>query len=89
MAGRIVLEDADRQPRWDRFAVEFEDGSSFALRDRRRLGRAVLNPDYSHVGPDAALATRAQFRQAIGRCHTLERARIGGRTTYWCPACQR
>jgi formamidopyrimidine-DNA glycosylase len=172
MAGRIVLEDADRHPRWDRFSVEFADGSRFALRDSRRLGRAVLNPDYGHVGPDAALATRTEFRQATGRgrapvkarlldqsavsgignlladqilwqarisprrpvnelsdeelnrlrrevraavrsairkggahtgrfiaarerdsscprCgHSLERARIGGRTTYWCPVCQ-
>jgi formamidopyrimidine-DNA glycosylase len=76
MAGRIVLEDAGTHPRWDRFAVEFEDGSRFALRDRRRLGRAVLNPDFSHVGPDAALATRAQFRAAVGRGHTPLKARL-------------
>ncbi len=25
-----------------------------ALRDKRRLGRAVIEPDFSHVGPDAA-----------------------------------
>jgi formamidopyrimidine-DNA glycosylase len=76
MAGRIVLEDAEPHPRWDRFTVEFEDGSRFALRDRRRLGRAVLNPDYTHVGPDAALATRAEFRTAIGRGHAPVKARL-------------
>src|SRR5947209_8591727 len=50
MAGRIELDPEDRI-RWDRFVVDFEDGGSFSLRDRRRLGRAVLNPDFSHVGP--------------------------------------
>ena len=54
MAGAIALEAPDEKPLWDRFTVEFDDGTRFALRDRRRLGRAVLNPDFAHVGPDAA-----------------------------------
>lgn len=172
MAGRIVV-DPDDISHWDRFSLEFEDGGRLVLRDKRRLGRAVLNPDYSHVGPDAALVGREEFRRRIGAgrapvkarlldqkaisgvgnlladqalwqariapqrigsslsaeeldrlrrevraavrdairkggAHTgrfiavreqhgvcprdgqrLERARIGGRTTYWCPQCQR
>lgn len=172
MAGRIVLEGPGETPHWDRFAVEFEDGTRFALRDKRRLGRVVLNPDFSHVGPDAATVGREEFRRRVGRgsapvkarlldqgaisgvgnlladqvlwqarlapsrrvselseaeldqlrrelrsavrsairkggahtgvfvqargaegaCprdgHALSRARIGGRTTYWCPVCQ-
>ena len=172
MAGHIALEAPQDRPIWDRFTVEFEDGSRFALRDRRRLGRAVLDPDLAHVGPDAALVSRAEFRSRVGAgkaavkarlldqgaisgvgnlladealwqarlapwrssgtlsddeldrlrralraavrsairnggvhtgtfvetrgrdgsCprdgHPLERATIGGRTTYWCPACQ-
>jgi formamidopyrimidine-DNA glycosylase len=171
MAGRIVADPEDAS-RWDRFAVEFTDGGRFVLRDKRRLGRAVVNPDYSHVGPDAADVGRREFQRLIGRgqapvkarlldqraisgignlladqalwqaridprrrtsnltpedldrlrrevrtavrsairkggahtgrfisarrqggaCprdgHPLDRARIGGRTTYWCPACQ-
>jgi formamidopyrimidine-DNA glycosylase len=172
MAGRIVV-DPEGSSRWDRFALEFEDGGRLVLRDKRRLGRAVLNPDFSHVGPDAAEVGRDEFRRLIGSgrtsikarllnqhaisgignlladqilwqariaptrltstlsdgdldrlrrevraavrsairlggahtgrfisareregaCprdgHHLNRARIGGRTTYWCPACQR
>ena len=172
MAGRIVLEGPGDTPQWDRFAVEFEDGTRFALRDKRRLGRVVLNPDFSHVGTDAATVDREEFRRRVGRgsapvkarlldqgaisgvgnlladqvlwqarlapgrrvselseaeldrlrrelrsavrsairkggahtgvfvgargpegsCprdgHALSRARIGGRTTYWCPVCQ-
>jgi formamidopyrimidine-DNA glycosylase len=172
MAGRIVV-DPDDTSRWDRFTLEFDDGGRLVLRDKRRLGRAVLNPDFSHVGPDAAQVARDRFRRLIGAgrapikarlldqhaisgignlladqilwqariaptrptsslsaadldrlrrelraavrsairlggahtgrfiaareregvCprdgHRLERDRIGGRTTYWCPACQR
>ena len=67
MAGHIALEAPHEKPLWDRFTVEFEDGTRFALRDRRRLGRAVLNPDFDHVGPDAADVTRAEFRKRFGR----------------------
>jgi formamidopyrimidine-DNA glycosylase len=172
MAGRIVI-DPEESSHWDRFALEFDDGGRLVLRDKRRLGRAVLNPDFSHVGPDAAEVGREEFRRLIGAgrtqvkarlldqhaisgignlladqilwqariaptrltsslslddldrlrrdvraavrsairlggahtgrfisarerdgvCprdgHRLNRARIGGRTTYWCPACQR
>ena len=171
MAGRIVVDPEDTS-RWDRFTLEFDDGGRLVLRDKRRLGRAVLNPDFSHVGPDAAEVGRVEFRRRIGagrapikarlldqsaisgignlladqilwqarispkrltgdlsmieldrlrrevraavrsairrggahtgrfiaargpegECprdgHPLERDRIGGRTTYWCPACQ-
>jgi formamidopyrimidine-DNA glycosylase len=77
MAGHIVVDDEAREPsRWDRFAVEFEDGSRLALRDRRRLGRAVLNPDYTHVGPDAADIGRDEFRERIGSGRTAIKARL-------------
>lgn len=76
MAGHIVLEGPGETPRWDRFAVEFDDGSRFALRDKRRLGRAVLNPDFSHVGPDAADVSREDFRRLIGRGHAPVKARL-------------
>ena len=76
MAGRIVVDgEADVSP-YDRFAVEFEDGSRFALRDKRRLSRALLNPDFSHVGPDAADIGRDAFRRVIGAGHTAVKARL-------------
>src|SRR3954462_11330864 len=52
MAGRIVLDEGPN-PR-DRVVLEFVDGGRMALRDKRRLGRAVVEPDFAHVGPDAA-----------------------------------
>jgi formamidopyrimidine-DNA glycosylase len=76
MAGSIALEAPEDKPIWDRFTVEFEDGSRFALRDRRRLGRALLNPDFSHVGPDAADVGRDDFRRLIGAGNTAVKARL-------------
>jgi formamidopyrimidine-DNA glycosylase len=81
MAGKIVVDGAAEDvSRWDRFALEFEDGTRLALRDSRRLGRAVLNPDFSHVGPDAAGVGRDEFRRLIGRGHTAVKARLLNQT---------
>jgi formamidopyrimidine-DNA glycosylase len=76
MAGSIALEAPQDKPLWDRFTVEFDDGTRFALRDRRRLGRALLNPDFSHVGPDAADVSRDDFRRRIGSGSTAIKARL-------------
>jgi formamidopyrimidine-DNA glycosylase len=77
MAGKIVVDsEAEDVSRWDRFALEFEDGTRLALRDKRRLGRAILEPDFSHVGPDAAGVGREDFRRLIGRGHTAVKARL-------------
>lgn len=76
MAGHIALEGVPDRPQWDRFTVEFEDGTRFALRDRRRLGRAILNPDFSHIGPDAALVGRDAFRRLVGASHAALKARL-------------
>jgi formamidopyrimidine-DNA glycosylase len=74
MAGRIVI---DEEPiGWDRFALEFSDGTRMALRDKRRLGRAVIEPDFSHVGPDAAEVSRDEFRARIGRGNAPLKARL-------------
>jgi formamidopyrimidine-DNA glycosylase len=87
MAGRIVVDDAiagdyvrdggaaDR-PLWDRFTVRFTDGGALILRDKRRLGRAILDPDLSRLGPDAAEIGRDEFRERVGRGDAPLKARI-------------
>jgi formamidopyrimidine-DNA glycosylase len=75
MAGRIVVDPEDTT-RWDRFTLEFADGGRLVLRDKRRLGRAVLNPDFSHVGPDAAEVGRDEFRRLIGAGRAPIKARL-------------
>jgi formamidopyrimidine-DNA glycosylase len=90
MTGRIVVDDESegdrlrpaRRPRpgppphWDRFALEFEDGGRLALRDQRRLGRAVLQPDIDRLGPDAAEVDRRSFRERVGRGRSPIKARV-------------
>jgi formamidopyrimidine-DNA glycosylase len=74
MAGRIVLDEPAIG--WDRFALEFADGGRLALRDKRRLGRALIEPDFAHVGPDAAEVSRDVFRKRIGRGTIAIKARL-------------
>jgi formamidopyrimidine-DNA glycosylase len=75
MAGRIVI-DEPPAGRWDRFSLEFADGGRLALHDRRRLGRAVIEPDFTHIGPDAGEVSREEFRTRIGRGDTPVKARL-------------
>jgi formamidopyrimidine-DNA glycosylase len=67
MAGRIAVDEDEAPNHWDRFSIDFAGGGRVALRDKRRLGRAVLAPDFSHVGPDAADVGRAEFRRRFSR----------------------
>src|SRR5580692_5453835 len=92
MSGRIVVispdgwtaEGGDRpgrdaQPRkaaWDRFTLEFSDGGSLVLFDKRRLGRVLLNPDIDALGPDAAQVTPAEFRDLITKGSIAVKARL-------------
>jgi len=69
----------DAQPRkaeWNRFTLEFADGGSLALFDKRRLGRVRLDPDINALGPDAAEVTPAEFRDLITRGSTAVKARL-------------
>src|SRR3954468_19188715 len=76
MAGRIVVDESPDPHGWDRFTLLFEDGGRLALRDKRRLGRAVLDPDLGGVGTDAAQITREAFREIVGRGGAPIKARI-------------
>ena len=67
MAGRIVVDEPAGDNNWDRFVLDFADGGRLALRDKRRLGRALIEPDFSHVGPDAAEVSRDMFRARVGK----------------------
>jgi formamidopyrimidine-DNA glycosylase len=76
MAGRIAIDEDPAPGRWDRFVLAFEDGGRLALRDKRRLSRAFLEPDLSRLGPDAGDVTRAEFRALVGRSAAPVKARI-------------
>ena len=76
MAGRIVVDEPPLENKWDRFTLLFEDGGRLALRDKRRLGRAILDPDLARVGPDATAISRAEFRERVGRGGAPVKARL-------------
>src|SRR3954471_20692714 len=76
MAGRISVDEDPAPNRWDRFVLDFADGGRMALRDKRRLGRAVIEPDFTHVGPDAAEISRDAFRERVGRGNMALKARL-------------
>src|SRR4051794_22484519 len=67
MAGRISVDEAPAPNGWDRFVLDFADGGRMALRDKRRLGRAVIEPDFSHLGPHAAEGGPGEVRARVGR----------------------
>jgi formamidopyrimidine-DNA glycosylase len=92
MAGRIVVESPgletawggepfrrDAQParaQWDRFRLDFADGGSLVLFDKRRLGRVRLNPGLAALGPDAGTVTEAEFRDLVRRGTVAVKARL-------------
>ncbi len=76
MAGAITLDEQPAPRGWDRFALTFAGGGRLALRDPRRLGRAVLDPDLSRLGPDAAEVSREEFRARVGRGTAPLKARL-------------
>ena len=76
MAGRIAIDEEPSDRGWDRFVLRFEDDGTLALRDRRRLGRARLEPDIEALGPDAADVEREQFRALLARSRAPVKARL-------------
>lgn len=76
MTGRLLLGDAAGvdelvygsardEPSWDRFLLQFADGTVLRVRDPRRLGGVELEPDLSRLGPDALGVSRLELRRAL------------------------
>jgi formamidopyrimidine-DNA glycosylase len=76
MAGRIAIDEEPAEQGWDRFVLHFDDGGTLALRDKRRLGRARLEPDIDALGPDAPDVDRDTFRELLGRSRAPIKARL-------------
>ncbi|GLZ51024.1 DNA-formamidopyrimidine glycosylase family protein [Actinomycetospora sp. NBRC 106378] len=65
-----------QKPEWDRVTFFFDDGGTFKLFDKRRLGRVRLEPDLDVLGPDAYEITREEFRERIGKGTAPIKARL-------------
>ena len=61
---------------WDRFVLHFDVGGDLRMRDPRRLGGVLLDPDTTRLGPDAAAVTPAQLTRALGGSAAPLKARL-------------
>ncbi len=95
MTGRLLVDGSPgvedlghasvrEEPRWDRFALDFDDGGSLVVRDPRRLGGVELAPDVARLGPDAATIDAGALAVALGeasaplKARLLDQARLAG-----------
>ncbi len=95
MTGRLLVDGAAAierlaysSPRevshWDRFALEFAEGGELRIRDPRRLGGVMLDPDLSRMGPDATTITLGQLNRVLGvsraplKARLMDQSRIAG-----------
>lgn len=87
MTGRLLVDDhavierleysSDRDdPAWDRFALTFDDGGRLVMRDPRRLGGVVLDPDLSGLGVDLYAVTGADLTRILSGSTRPLKARL-------------
>lgn len=95
MTGRLLVDGAagvdkllytsDRElDAWDRFAVRFADRGDLRVRDPRRLGGVLLDPDETSLGPDALGVSLSALRAALAgsavplKARLMDQARVAG-----------
>lgn len=95
MTGRIIVDgdapidtleySSDRNdPAWDRFVLHFADGGALRLRDPRRLGGVVLDPNEDDLGADVFTITadeldrRVFVGQVALKARMLDQQRVAG-----------
>lgn len=72
------------EPAWDRVTFRFEDGGDLRIRDPRRLGGVLLEPDESRLGADVLSITPSALRAALAgstaplKARLLDQARVAG-----------
>ncbi len=87
MTGRLLVDGvpgmehleygSDREnPDWDRIALTFDGGGELRIRDPRRLGGVLLDPDEERLGPDALDLTAAQLRDLVATSKAPIKARL-------------
>jgi len=64
------------EPAWDRVTFRLEGGGDLRVRDPRRLGGVLLDPDESRLGADVLSITPVQLRQALARSTAPVKARL-------------
>lgn len=95
MTGRLLVDDeqgvehleygsARKEPAWDRFVVHYRDGGALRMRDPRRLGGVLVEPDLGSLGPDATrvrpreLAAALAASRAPVKAVLMDQGRVAG-----------
>lgn len=79
---RLEYSSDKNDPAWDRFLLTLSraEGArsqgSMVIRDPRRLGGVVLDPDESALGPDAWNVTAEELSEVLGRSTAPLKARL-------------
>lgn len=73
---RLEHSSARDEPAWDRFALHLDDGTDLRIRDPRRLGGVVLDPDEDRLGPDALRLGPDDLERALGSSTAPVKARL-------------
>ncbi len=82
--GRLLYSSDHYDAAWDRWSLTFTDGGRLVVHDPRRLGGVTLDPDLSHLGPDAASLGVAQLGRVLAgssaplKARLLDQSRIAG-----------
>jgi formamidopyrimidine-DNA glycosylase len=87
MTGRLVVDgvmgldeleygSARDEPAWDRVTFRFGRSGDLRIRDPRRLGGVLLDPDESRLGVDAREATVADVRRSLAGSRAPLKARL-------------
>lgn len=80
---RLEYSSGREEPAWDRFGIGFAVGELW-MRDPRRLGGVVIDPDEGRLGPDALGLTRSELVAALGtstmplKARLLDQHRVAG-----------
>lgn len=64
------------EPAWDRVVFRLSGGGDLRIRDPRRLGGVLLDPDESRLGVDARAATVGDVRAALAGSVMAVKARL-------------
>ncbi len=74
--GYLEYSSLRENPEWDRVAFHFDGGGELRIRDPRRLGGVLLDPDEEQLGPDALDLSAAQLRDLVATSKAPIKARL-------------
>jgi formamidopyrimidine-DNA glycosylase len=74
--GQLLYTSRRNDPAWDRVIIRFAGGDALAVHDPRRLGGVIVDPDVSHLGPDALSISLADMVAAVASSTAPLKARL-------------